>query len=406
MKILHTSDWHLGQKFLYYDREEEHQKALDWLLQAIHDYAVDCLIVAGDIFDIGNPPNYARRLYYRFLTQLQRTSCRHIIIVGGNHDSPSMLNAPSELLEFLDIHVIGCATGNIEDEILEIRGPDRRLEGVIAAVPFLRDRDIRFSAAGESGSERIEKIKEGIYKHYLDVATFLSKYETENIPVLATGHLYAKGALSSEKQDNIYVGNMENIEASQFPNIFDYVALGHLHRAQKVGGKEYIRYSGSIIPLSFSEIKDEKSVNIISFEGGKLKEIESAEIPIFRKLVAIKGSFETVMLKLRALHENDKAVSQLPAWVEIIVQTDKIIPALDQKINEFTKDKPLEVLKIRIEREGQEMLNEEDVKELDDLNEEEVFIQKCMGFGSPPDEMLELISTFKELQSWMKEEEG
>ena len=117
MKIIHTSDWHLGQKFLYNDREAEHQMALDWLLDTITQNEVDGLVVAGDIFDIGNPPNYARRMYYRFLTQLIHTSCRHVLITGGNHDSPAMLNAPRELLQALNIHVVGAATENLEDEL-------------------------------------------------------------------------------------------------------------------------------------------------------------------------------------------------------------------------------------------------------------------------------------------------
>jgi len=106
MKILHTSDWHLGQKFLSKDRIDEHQSALDWLRQTIIEQEIDVLLVSGDIFDIGNPPSYARHLYYRFLTSLQGTYCRHVVITGGNHDSPSMLNAPKELLEILNVYVV------------------------------------------------------------------------------------------------------------------------------------------------------------------------------------------------------------------------------------------------------------------------------------------------------------
>ncbi|MEM1123432.1 MAG: exonuclease subunit SbcD, partial [Bacteroidota bacterium] len=128
MKILHTSDWHLGQRFLSNDRREEHQLALDWLRKTIEKEAIDLLIVAGDIFDISNPPSSARTMYYRFLADLRATNCRHIIIVGGNHDSPSMLNAPKEILEMLNVHVVGAATEKMEDTIIELRGANGQLE--------------------------------------------------------------------------------------------------------------------------------------------------------------------------------------------------------------------------------------------------------------------------------------
>ena len=143
--------------------------ALDWLYQTIEKEKVDTLIVAGDIFDIGNPPSYARTLYYRFLTKLQGSCCRHIVIIGGNHDSPSMLNAPKELLHILNVHVVGAATDDIADEIVELKDAEGKLEAIIAAVPFLRDRDIRHSVSGESGLERIAKVQEGIVRHFQKV---------------------------------------------------------------------------------------------------------------------------------------------------------------------------------------------------------------------------------------------
>ncbi|NRA49197.1 MAG: exonuclease subunit SbcD, partial [Phaeodactylibacter sp.] len=254
MKIIHTSDWHLGQKLLHNDREQEHRLALQWLLETIRKEKADGLIVAGDIFDIGNPPNYARSLYYQFLRNLLNTECRHVVITGGNHDSPAMLNAPRELLQALNVHVIGAAGEGPEDEVVVWKSPEDEIEAVIAAVPFLRDRDLRYSVAGETGLERVAQIKTGIRKHYDRVADHIAgHYDIASVPVICTGHLYASGASASGKQDNIYIGNTENIDAQHFPDLFDYVALGHIHRAQKVGGLEHVRYSGSLIPLSFSE---------------------------------------------------------------------------------------------------------------------------------------------------------
>ncbi|MCB0556424.1 MAG: exonuclease SbcCD subunit D C-terminal domain-containing protein [Phaeodactylibacter sp.] len=402
MKIIHTSDWHLGQKFLYNDREAEHQMALDWLLDTITQNEVDGLVVAGDIFDIGNPPNYARRMYYRFLTQLIHTSCRHVLITGGNHDSPAMLNAPRELLQALNIHVVGAATENLEDELVEWRDESGKLEAIIAAAPFLRDRDLHFSVAGENGMERVERLKQGIRQHYEALGQLIQDiYPHIDWPVIATGHLYATGAQASGAQDNIYIGNKENIAADQFPTVFDYVALGHIHRPQAVGGMEHIRYSGSLIPLSFSETKDEKSVYLLHFEGKELKKVAPISLPAFRRLKTIQGPLEKVEEALKRFGKKER--EGLPPWVEVIVETDRLIPQLDQRLHELTAEMYLELLKIRILRKYEAKKQEQALPELGDLEELEVFKMKCQRYGSPPEEMDELVETFLELRQWMTE---
>ena len=232
MKILHTSDWHLGQRLLQMDRHEEFRMALDWLHSVIEKEKIEVLLVAGDIFDIGNPPNQARQLYYRFLRRLLNSTCRHIVITGGNHDSPAMLNAPRELLESFNIHVVGAATDNIEEELLVLKNDKGEEELIVAAVPFLRDRDLRITKVGEEQQSRQARLQEGLQQHYQSLAELAQPYADQGLPIIAMGHLYAKGSVASDKQDNIYVGNRENMEAGQFPTVFDYVALGHIHRAQ------------------------------------------------------------------------------------------------------------------------------------------------------------------------------
>ncbi|MCB0599303.1 MAG: exonuclease SbcCD subunit D C-terminal domain-containing protein [Lewinellaceae bacterium] len=404
MKIIHTSDWHLGQKFLYNGREEEHQMALDWLLATIREQQADGLIVAGDVFDIGNPPNYARRMYYRFLTQLMGTSCRHVVITGGNHDSPSMLNAPRELLQALNIHVVGEASEELEDEVIEWKNEQGELMAVIAAVPFLRDRDLHFSVSGEGGMDRIQRIKEGLRRHYREIGELVGeKYKKAKVPFIATGHLYATGAEASEKQDNIYIGNKENIKAGDFPAVFDYVALGHIHRPQEVGGLSHVRYSGSLIPLSFSETRDEKSIYLLEFQGKQMKEAKSLAVPTFRRLKTIQGTLEEVEASLLRFGEKERG--GLQPWVEALVETDRMIPQLDQRLHELTAEMDLELLKIRIINQYKALDAQAPAPELGELEELEVFKMRCQSYGSPPEEMEELVETFLELKEWMEETE-
>ena len=402
MKILHTSDWHLGQKFLSKDRIDEHQSALNWLRQTIIEQEIDVLLVSGDIFDIGNPPSYARHLYYRFLTSLQGTYCRHVVITGGNHDSPSMLNAPKELLEILNVYVVGAVSDNLLDELIELKDEKGQLELVVAAVPFLRDRDIRFSIAGETGLERVARVREGIVNHFQEVGMLIEAYCEQKVPLLAMGHLYAKGATASEKQNNIYIGDIENISSKQFPSVFDYVALGHLHRAQLVEKQNHIRYSGSIIPLSFGEVQDKKSVYILSFEKDKLQSIDALKIPRFRALISVQGPLDKVKERLVKIDADKKG--ELIPWVEILVEMEETIPNLDGEIREFSKDFRLEILKIRTRKQHQALEDLTKVLNLDDLSPIEVFEKKCDSEGAmEAAEKEALLHTFKELEEWISE---
>lgn len=402
MRFLHTSDWHLGQKFLHRDRTQEHQLALDWLQQIIENQQIGCLIIAGDIFDIGNPPNYARRMYYRFLTCLLDTCCQHIIIIGGNHDSPAMLNAPKELLESLNMHVIGTTTGNLEDEIIELRDGEENLQAVVAAIPFLRDKDLRSSISGETGDDRIKAIRAGIRAHYDAIGETIEKYRSAKVPLLAVGHLYVKGSYAAEERANIYIGDKENIEAAQFPDLFDYVALGHIHRAQAFKGYEKVQYSGSLIPLSFSETKDEKIVKVVELNKDRLK-VKDIPVPQFRRLKTIKMNFEDTKKRLLKLHEDYK--DELKVWVDAVVTDEKSVPNLDLELREFVRDLNVDLLKIRTTFQSKRNAVKATEIDLKDLQPTDVFLQKCEAEGYNEEETRELLSSFKELQSWIIEKE-
>ena len=274
LTILHTSDWHLGRRLYGRMRYDEFEAFLSWLQDAISTQKVDVLIVAGDIFDTMTPSNRAQALYYEFLGKVSKSCCQHIVIVAGNHDSPTFLDAPSNVLKFLNVHVIGTACEDLNDEVLVLDAADGTPHCIIAAVPYLRDRDVRSSAAGESADSKDANVIKGIRAHYDEVASIaktkqaeLAEVHQRHIPIIATGHLFAAGGTTTEDDGvrELYVGSLGKISAEMFDESFDYVALGHLHVPQRVGGRESIRYSGSPIAMGFGEAKQQKQVLLVQF---------------------------------------------------------------------------------------------------------------------------------------------
>lgn len=274
LTILHTSDWHLGRRLYGRLRYDEFESFLQWLQDTISAQKVAILIVAGDIFDTMTPSNKAQALYYEFLGKVSRSCCQHVVIVAGNHDSPTFLDAPSNVLKFLNVHVIGTACDDLNDEVLILGDDGGNPHCIIAAVPYLRDRDVRSSSAGESGQTKDANVIKGIQAHYNDVAHIakvkqadLIEAHQRYIPIIATGHLFAAGGKTTDDDGvrELYVGSLGKISADMFDDGFDYVALGHLHVPQCVGGRESIRYSGSPIAMGFGEAKQQKQVLLVQF---------------------------------------------------------------------------------------------------------------------------------------------
>lgn len=274
LTIMHTSDWHLGRRLYGRRRYDEFATFLNWLTDTITDQKVDVLIVAGDIFDTMTPSNRAQALYYEFLGTVSKSCCQHVVIVAGNHDSPTFLDAPSQLLKFLNVHVVGTACEDVSDEVLILHDNSNLPFCIIAAVPYLRDRDVRSSRAGESMDSKDASVISGICAHYDAVANVAKAHQQDiiktharHIPIIATGHLFAAGGSTTADDGvrDLYVGNLGKISAEMFSPYFDYVALGHLHVPQRVGGREHIRYSGSPIAMGFGEARQQKQVLLVKF---------------------------------------------------------------------------------------------------------------------------------------------
>ncbi|TAH17407.1 MAG: exonuclease subunit SbcD [Cytophagales bacterium] len=341
MKILHTADWHLGHylKGQENDRSEEHEYFLGWLLEVIENYSIELLVIAGDIFDTANPPHWAEEQYYRFLAEVTRTQCKNVVIIAGNHDSPNKLNAPKELFKYMNIHVVGKVhyqrSGEValQHEIIPIYEQKNQPPSlVVCAVPFLKDADIRKSVANESLSQTEGRVKEGILNHYHQISELITTYKNSQIPILATGHLFAAGMTSSESEKDIHIGNQGNIDANKLPQTFDYVALGHIHRPQKVANKNHIRYSGSPIPLSFSENTDRKIVLILNLNEKGLTDVQEISVPLTRPLLRLKGSLQDIESQLLKINFNQ---FKFAAWAEVKAVLKEYEPNLREKIHEI-----------------------------------------------------------------------
>ncbi len=325
MRILHTADWHLGARLVERDRLPEHAAFADWLIETLRSEKIDALLLSGDVFDAANPPQDAVALYFDFIKRLADLKTVRSIITGGNHDSASHLNAPRELLKRFDVHVFGHAGENVVD----------LGDAVVAAVPFLRERDLRQAAAGETISDVQTQVRAAIRAHYAAQLAACRQF-AQGHPVIAMGHLAVLGTTTSDSERDIHIGNLGAVGADIFDG-FDYTALGHLHRPQKVGGHENIRYSGSPIALSFSEAADVKSVVVLDTQGMK---IETPAVPVSRQLVRVNAH--------RATLAADLAKIPAAAWAEVTVKLDAPEPDLDRQVRETAAGR-FDVLKVLAE---------------------------------------------------------
>ena len=364
MRIIHTSDWHLGQHFFTKSRATEHQAFLHWLIEQIKENQVDALIVAGDIFDTGSPPSYARELYNRFVVELQATNCQ-LVVLGGNHDSVSTLNESRGLLSYLNTTVISCASSNLDQQVIILKDRQNQPAALLCAIPFLRPRDLVTSQAGESGGQKQLALQEAIAAHYQTLYQRAVELRTEfglPLPIIATGHLTTVGVTTSDSVRDIYIGTLDAFPAQAFPPA-DYIALGHIHRAQPVAKTEHIRYSGSPIALSFDELSKEKSVYLVEFAQQALTSVTPLFIPQFQPMQLIKGDLAQIEQQLAKFADH----RGLPVWLDIEVATQDYLTDIQRRIQALAAELPVEVVLLRrskeqrnnsIARQEKETLNE------------------------------------------------
>ena len=349
IRILHTADWHLGQTFFGYDRTEEHEVFLNWLAEEIRQKEIDALIIAGDVFDVSNPSAASQSMYYQFIYRVTAENpYLQIVIVAGNHDSAARLEAPLPLLQAMRTEVRGVVRklegGEIDYDHLtvELKNRQGEVELLCMAVPFLRQGD--YPAVQTEGNPYAE----GVRELYAQLLQRLWKRRTENQAILAIGHLQATGSEIAEKDysERTVIGGLECVSPEAFSEQIAYTALGHIHKAQRVSGRENVRYAGSPIPMSFAEKHYHHGVVMVTFDGGCAVDIERLECPKLIPLVSVPNgepvSPEAILKALKELPETEAVAP----YLEVKVLLEEPEPMLRQEIEDALADKNYRLARI------------------------------------------------------------
>ena len=388
MKIIHTADWHIGQRLHERSRLDEHAQFLDWLLETILEHKVDLLLVSGDIFDTSLPSADATNLYYRFLYRLFNETDAYTVITAGNHDSARHLEAPREFLKMGRIHVVGLAA---EAHACVFSFPPDAPQVTVAAVPYLSETELPYLSY-ETEIEKSERYRERLKSFYADCVAAMPA----ELPKILMGHLFVQGGQISDSERNVQIGGATAIHASDFPEGMDYVALGHLHKPQAIKGTAYpIRYSGSPIPLRFNEAGYSKQMYLLDLpDDGSLVRDEGIEIPVFKELCTVEGDEDFILWEAQAQTWTDK-------YIQVKLKLRKPRSGINDKIRQIFSDRGGEVLSVEIE--VPEATHGSQISVEDMKRPEEIFEQfyRTRFEDEPPDESLS--RTFNELLQMVEE---
>lgn len=416
MRLLHTSDWHLGQTLHNFDRTYEHGRFLDWLLDTLVAERADALLIAGDVFDNSNPSAASQRQLYRFLQQA-RARCPQldIVIIAGNHDSPGRLEAPGPLLEAHGTRVVGHVVrdgdGNIDLErlVVPLTGKDGAVKAWCVAIPFLRPGDVPRIApssvpdgAAQAPTDPIDAYLAGIRLLYQQAYALAQARAADGQAIVAMGHCHMVGGDSSpDSERRIVIGGTEALPASMFDPALAYAALGHLHLAQRVGQQDHLRYSGSPLPLSFAEVGYKHQVVRIDLDGARAAAIEPLHVPRavdMLRVPAAPASLKQVIAELVGLDLPDAPPHAQP-YLEVRVLLDGPEPSLRAQVEAALEGKPVRLAKIEPTRRVVTAAGVEPALSLDQLAQlqpDDIFRrlwQQRFGEEAPDDQL----SAFAEL---------
>ena len=347
MRFIHTADWHLGNQMHEIDRRGEAEAFLCWLKNLIVEKNASTLVIAGDVFDTANPSLEARRLYYTFLASLVDTCCKNVIIIGGNHDSAVMLDSAKELLEVLNIRVVGSINNLLPSQMcFELKDSEEKTCGICMAIPFVREVELRNQLTDSekcADGDLYSKVYQKLYTLAFDEAEKLRA--GRSIPVIATGHLYAadlegrlSGKKSTEKCDDgmkvlDVLGTLGNVPSSVFPPV-DYVALGHIHYSSMVAKNPAIRYSGSPFVMGFDEASQPHHVLCVDVEKGgesrlNVEKIETPKTYLYRRISGTLSEIKKELEEFSKKSKSEKTEEKKPLYIELCYKRELGVSAQD-----------------------------------------------------------------------------
>lgn len=388
LRVLHTSDWHLGAKLYQASRRDEQRAFLNWLLEKLEEYRVQVLTVSGDVFDAPVPPADAEQLYYQFLAAAAKIKgLWKIVIVGGNHDSGARLDAPQDVLTALRIHTVGgWSHPQMDRYVCPIVEPEGgKVRGVVLAVPFIHEFHLGVRITREPTHERSTNLRNAFgdfYKNLVDIV----KRQWPDVPLVATGHMTCAGTQFGDFKS--FIHGWTNAEESLAPDIFDsridYVGLGHIHRpfaVDEMSPHPRVWYSGAPIPLRFDEINWKQRVLLVDLSLGKPPAVTSLETPRTRPLIKLDGSVERIESDL--LRMKNTATSGVPPLVFIDVHVQQAQPSLDARLHALLSDLPehrrptvLYIRQQKINDSGHaQTVQQPPTESLHDLDPEKVFLR-------------------------------
>lgn len=371
MKFIHTADWHLGNTMHDIDRTRETEAFLEWLETEIAMVGAEALVIAGDVFDVVNPSNIAKTQYYRFLASLLKTNCTNVVVVGGNHDSGSLLDAPAEILGALNINVVGSINNrSIDDLVVELKDGDGQAIGLCCAVPFMRNMELEQFYKSSIGDENGTNDEDLLKRLYADVYRRAVEIRGDrDIPIIATGHLFAcnlsgrdsEGSDSSAENriaavletsidDGVreVVGTLGNVDVSTFPNELDYVALGHIHYTSMVAKNSKVRYSGSPFVMGFDEARCKRYVLAVEVGANAVPAVAKIEVPKAVRFEQFKGDLETLKSDLRNL-EKELLANPMETYVDLLLTSGNFV-SLNEALEAEETGKHFVVKRHRISR--------------------------------------------------------
>lgn len=394
MRLFHTSDWHLGQNLHGQERDFEHACFLDWLLRQLTHEKPDVLLIAGDIFDTVNPPVKAQERLYDFIVSAhEQNASLTIVMIAGNHDSGSRIELPAPLMRRLRTHALGRVLwlddGQLDVERLLLPLPDAKgkVKAWCLALPFLRPAEVTGAQLGDDYLRGIGQVHE-----WLIAAANSKRKKGQALIAISHAHM-AGGSVSEDSERSLIIGNAEALPASLFGPSISYVALGHLHKPQKVNGEERIRYSGSPIPLSFSEIGYQHQILDITLDGEALVKVEPRLIPRAVNLQRLgPAPLADLLVQLKDLPDIDLLADvQRQPWLEVRVRLDEPQPDLRHQVETALQGKAVRLVRIAAEYAGNGGAGSADdgsaLVELDQLSPQELFSRAWQDtYGNEVDE--------------------